>query len=234
MVSDTRFSASAAHHLQHRADEYSFREQAAAVLRRLSASDSPVLDLGCGTGPLAAMSVAAGLDLRGVDLDPAMLQGALRRPGSRPGQFLLADAGRLPFRAGAFGAVVSLGLFEYLGEAVMALREIHRVLRPGSRFFMTVPRLGAPYRLGLRVVSPVVAVVKRPDPFDLKAGHPPTPAAVADWAARSGFELEESALLSPQVLPWPLDRLAPRLALALAGRAGPTWATVELFTMVKH
>jgi SAM-dependent methyltransferase len=233
MVSETRFSQSADYHLRHRAEEYSFREQAQAVVHKLSARDSPVLDLGCGTGPLAPTLHAAGLELRGVDLDFAMLQGAVRRPGCRPGHFLLADARGLPFRDGAFGAVVSLGLFEYLPEPVAAMGEIHRVLRPGGRFHMTVPRLDAPYRRALTLVSPVVAAIRRPDPFDLEAGRPPRREDVAAWAARSGFGRLDCTPVSPQVLPWPFDRLAPRLALALAGRAGPPWATVELFTMVR-
>jgi SAM-dependent methyltransferase len=234
MVSETRFSASAGHHLLHRAEEYSFRQQANGVAYRLSAPDSPVLDLGCGTGPLTPTLQAAGLELRGVDLDFAMLQGAVHRVGCRPGQFVLADARGLPFREGVFGAVVSLGLFEYLPEPFTVMVEICRVLRPGGRFLMTVPRLGAPYRRALALVSPVVAAIRRPDPFDLQAGRPPTPETVVAWAARSGFGRVYRTPLSPQVLPWPLDRLAPRLALALAGRAGPAWATVELFTMARH
>ena len=234
MVSETRFSPSAGHHLRHRAEEYSFRQQAEAVVYRLSAMDSPVLDLGCGTGPLTPTLQAAGLELRGVDLDFAMLQGAVRRDGCRPGQFLLGDARVLPLRDGVFGAVVSLGLFEYLPEPVAVLGEIYRVLRPGGWFLMTVPRLGAPYRKALTLVSPVVAAIRRPDPFDLQAGRPPTREAVAAWAAGAGFGRVECTPLSPQVLPWPLDRLAPRLALALARRAGPAWATVELFTMVRR
>jgi SAM-dependent methyltransferase len=234
MVFETRFSQSAAHHLLHRAEEYSFRKQAEAVAVRLSAGDSPVLDLGCGTGPLTPTLQAAGLDLRGIDLDLAMLRGALRRPGCRPGQFMLSDARGLPLRAGAFGAVVSLGLFEYLREPVEALGEIHRVLRPEGRFLMTVPRLGAPYRKALALASPAVAALRRRDPFDLEAGRPPTYGAVAAWAARAGFDRVVGTPISPQVLPWPFDRLAPHLALALASRAGPAWATVELFTMSRR
>jgi SAM-dependent methyltransferase len=175
-----------------------------------------------------------GLASVGVDLDLAMLRGAVRRVGCRPGQFCLADADGLPFRDGRFGAVVSLGLFEYLPEPAAVMREIRRVLRPGSRFLMSVPRLRAPYRTALTLVSPLVAAVRRPDPFDLEAGRPPSRAAVASWAARSGFERVDCAPVSPQVLPWPLDRLAPGLARALAKRAGPAWATVELFTMVRR
>jgi SAM-dependent methyltransferase len=234
MVSETRFSPSAGHHLRHRAEEYSFRKQAEGVVHRLSALDSPVLDLGCGTGPLTPTLQSADLELRGVDLDFAMLQGAVRRAGCRPGQFVLADARALPFPSGAFGAVASLGLFEYLPEPVAVMVEIGRVLRPGGRFLMTVPRLGAPYRKALTLVSPIVAAIRRPDPFDLQAGHPPTHDVVAAWAARSGFESVERTPLSPQVLPWPLDRLAPGLALKLARRAGPLWATVELFTMARR
>ena len=43
----------------------------------------------------------------------------------------MADVRRLPFRDGSFDAVYSMGTIEHFRDTETALREIHRVLRPG-------------------------------------------------------------------------------------------------------
>ena len=51
-----------------------------------------------------------------------------------------ADAGMIPFRAGAFDLVLALDLLEQQGvNPEMALKEIRRVLRPGGRLLARVP-----------------------------------------------------------------------------------------------
>jgi len=104
-----------------------------------------VLDLCCGTGDLARMmaeAVGPAGAVAGVDFAAAMVEEAVRRaarsprpanPGSASVTFLVGDAMALPFAAGAFdAAAVSFGL-RNVADPVVALREIHRVLRPGGR-----------------------------------------------------------------------------------------------------
>ena len=92
----------------------------------------PVLDLGCGPGPVAAHVAAAGLAVAGVDLSVPMVALARRRvPG---GAWAAGDARRLPFRSAAFAAVVAYYSLQHLprSELAGALAEVTRVLQPGG------------------------------------------------------------------------------------------------------
>ena len=69
-----------------------------------------------------------------------------RRPaGGRPG-LRRAVAGALPFPSESFDAVVACLVFEHIDDAVGAIDEVARVLRPGGRFlyFLNHPLLQAP------------------------------------------------------------------------------------------
>ena len=65
----------------------------------------------------------------------------------------VADVRRLPFRDGSFDAVYSMGTIEHFRETETALREIHRVLRPGGRAVVGVPNLWDPFLRPLLVAA---------------------------------------------------------------------------------
>jgi SAM-dependent methyltransferase len=97
-----------------------------------------VLDLGCGDGAFGRWLVPHG-DLWGVDQDRARLRDAADR-GLR---ILAADLSRLPFAPRSFDVVVANSTLEHLADPRAAVREAHRVLRPGGRFLFTVPLAAA-------------------------------------------------------------------------------------------
>lgn len=71
----------------------------------------------------------------GVDLSLNMLQFARRRGG----RFLVnGSAEYLPIRHDSLDCAYSFGLLEYVNASDM-LKEVHRVLRPGSRFLLFTP-----------------------------------------------------------------------------------------------
>ncbi|MFP4344077.1 MAG: class I SAM-dependent methyltransferase [Anaerolineales bacterium] len=96
----------------------------------------PVLDLGCGDGHFATVAFPEGLE---VGLDPwwAPLQEA--REHDHYDLLTHALGARLPFRAAAFGTVVSNSVLEHIPTVDPVLQEVARVLRPGGWFHFCVP-----------------------------------------------------------------------------------------------
>jgi demethylmenaquinone methyltransferase/2-methoxy-6-polyprenyl-1,4-benzoquinol methylase len=108
-------------------------EDAASIARRLDGAlggDGRVLDLGGGTGHLAAL-LAAELDrpVTVLDASAPMLRQAAQLRGVEP---VLGDAARMPFDAAAFGAVVIFDAVHHFARPDAALAEVARVLRPGG------------------------------------------------------------------------------------------------------
>lgn len=96
-----------------------------------------VLDLACGAGRHLAPLAEAGLRPVGLDLSRPLLRRA-REGADAP--LARGDMRALPFRAGAFDAVVqfftSFGYFRRREEDRRVLEEVRRVLRPGGAFLL--------------------------------------------------------------------------------------------------
>ncbi|MFN2587084.1 MAG: class I SAM-dependent methyltransferase [Actinomycetota bacterium] len=109
-----------------------------------------VLDAGCGMGRHAfealrrgARVVAADLDERALR-DVAALAAAMCDEGQAgPGgsfDAVRADLLRLPFADGSFDRVVASETLEHISSDSVAIAELSRVLAPGGRAVVTVPR----------------------------------------------------------------------------------------------
>jgi len=118
---------------------------------RLGLADGQrVLDVGCGEGRhMHAAALAAGVEVVGVDLDTERL----RRAREDHDQYVApdsdatlsvaeADARRLPFPDDAFDVVVCSEVLEHLPDYEGAVDELARVLKPGGRLGVSVPRYG--------------------------------------------------------------------------------------------
>ncbi|KMO72124.1 class I SAM-dependent methyltransferase [Mycolicibacterium obuense] len=90
-----------------------------------------IADIGCGTGILADRIAreVQGAHVTGVDMSDGMLAEARRR--SSTVEWVRAPAEQLPFADGSLDAVVSTSAFHWFNQCA-ALREFHRVLRPGG------------------------------------------------------------------------------------------------------
>ena len=113
------------------------RRETAALREILAlAQDDRVLDLGCGWGRHLTLLRDAGHDVTGLDLSLHLLR---QVPAPRP-PLVAADMRAVPFADASFDVVLnlatSLGLFLEDDDALAALREIRRVLKPGGRFLL--------------------------------------------------------------------------------------------------
>lgn len=97
-----------------------------------------VLDVGCGTGTLAiaAQQQRPGVQVAGLDADPAVLAIAARKARDA-GADIAFDLGRsssLPYADERFDRVLSSLFFHHLswGDKLLTAREMHRVLRPSG------------------------------------------------------------------------------------------------------
>ena len=106
----------------------------AEVARAVASSPAPrLLDLGCGTGALAALvrGEIPGACLGCVDLSPRMVEATRERLGGRA-EVLLCDAERLPFHDGSFDAAWCNDSFHHYPDPERAAFQAWRVLAPGG------------------------------------------------------------------------------------------------------
>ena len=96
-----------------------------------------VLEIGLGYGTLSAQLIARGAAYHGVDIAPGpveMVRHRLRLAGvDRPDERVIqASALELPHPGASFDRVFTIGCLHHTGDITGAVREVHRVLRPGA------------------------------------------------------------------------------------------------------
>jgi SAM-dependent methyltransferase len=114
-----------------------------------------VLEIGCGMGTDGAQFAKAGADYTGVDLTDAAVELARKRfeVSGLKGEFHVADAERLDFPDASCDLVYSHGVLHHTPDIEAAVREIHRVLKPGGRAIVMLYHRGSyNYRVGIRVL----------------------------------------------------------------------------------
>lgn len=122
--------------------DLAFRRRCETVLEFLDAGPGDhVLDCGSGYGfYLRLVPALTGADVTGVDVDADRVTYSRERLGDDPRVHLVhASVEELPFPDGAFTHVICSEVLEHLPDDGAALRELHRVLRPGGRLIVTVP-----------------------------------------------------------------------------------------------
>jgi SAM-dependent methyltransferase len=107
-----------------------------------------VLDMGCGGGRHAFALYRQGARVIALDMDAAELKDvagmfdALRPevPAGATAAAVRGDAYQLPFADGTFDKVIAAEILEHLPADTVAMAELARVLKPGGRIAVTVPR----------------------------------------------------------------------------------------------
>ncbi|MGW3468830.1 methyltransferase domain-containing protein [Saccharopolyspora sp. NPDC000995] len=109
-----------------------------------------VLDLGCGAGRHAFELYRRGADVIAFDQDVAELENVAAMfaamnaenqvPDGAAAQTVSGDALALPFPDEHFDCVIASEIMEHIPEDEKAMREMVRVVKPGGRVVVTVPR----------------------------------------------------------------------------------------------
>ncbi|OGN84227.1 MAG: hypothetical protein A2X23_13845 [Chloroflexi bacterium GWC2_73_18] len=98
-----------------------------------------VLDLGCNTGYGTIGLAAVANRTVGVDVSPAAIEEARRRPGASVVEWLVVDGLTLPFADATFDLVMSFQVLEHIADPGPYLAEIARVLRGDGMALLTTP-----------------------------------------------------------------------------------------------
>lgn len=151
------------------------------LCRAVSAEARRVLDLACGSGPVARELAGRAAMVVGVDLSADELAGS-------PRPVVRADAGVLPFADASFDVVTcSMGLM-LIEPLAGVLAEVARVLRPGGVFAATVPAVRPVRRTDVRTLTTLTARLR---------ATPTCPAGteltgLRDALTKAGFDVLES------------------------------------------
>jgi len=93
-----------------------------------------LLEVGCGMGTDLLQFARGGAKVTGVDLTPRSIEISRHHLllYDQSGDFALTDAERLPFADESFDVVYSNGVLHHTPDTAGAVREVHRVLKPGG------------------------------------------------------------------------------------------------------
>jgi len=99
-----------------------------------SFAGAKLLEIGCGMGTDLMQFARGGARCTGVDLTPRSIEITRHRFAlyNVPGDFMIADGEHLPFANASFDVVYSNGVLHHTPDTERAIREAHRVLRPGG------------------------------------------------------------------------------------------------------
>ena len=102
-----------------------------------------LLDIGCASGEYTEKLAEGFVITDAIDIEPERLELFDKRIGERGSAHRISitrmSAERMSFRDQTFDAVSTIEVLEHIPDLDAALREIHRVLRPGGRFLVTGP-----------------------------------------------------------------------------------------------
>jgi SAM-dependent methyltransferase len=114
-----------------------FEPEGLFFLEMAQALGGPVLELGCGTGRMTIPLAERGLELTGVEIEPAMLELARRKAGDLPIRWVQADARSFDLDQ-KFNFIFESGsVFMHMltnADQAAFLEQVRRHLAPGGRF----------------------------------------------------------------------------------------------------
>ncbi|MBN8575259.1 MAG: methyltransferase domain-containing protein [Candidatus Kapabacteria bacterium] len=119
-------------------DRYFARKSILAALElSLTRLDGRLLDAGCGKMPYKnhILKKSSVQDYVGLDIETALIYDETIKPD------YTWDGKTMPFINESFDSCIAIEVLEHCPEPEVFLKEVNRVLKPGSTFFFTVPFL---------------------------------------------------------------------------------------------
>ncbi len=162
----------------------------AEALEPRFASSGLTLEIGVGTGLVAAPLQAGGRRVVGIDISVQMLQ----RARNRNLTVARADGVALPFASGSVDDAYSVWVLHLVADPAAVLREVIRVLRPGGRY---VTELTSSYD---REHDDIALILREMD-RQLRGGMQPLddPKRIVKLAEEAGFRLVNAVQRSTDV-----------------------------------
>ncbi|MFE0063215.1 SAM-dependent methyltransferase [Streptomyces sp. NPDC059003] len=157
-------------------------------------AEQRLLDVGCGTGgPARHITHTTRAHVTGISLSAKQVETATvlsHEEGlDNDTEYHVADAVCLPFGDGSFDAAIAIESILHMPDKLQALREIHRVLRPGAQLVI------ADLTMALQAVP---AIPTPPSALARSLVSVPSRDIYRQLASEAGFHVEDSVDISEQ------------------------------------
>lgn len=106
--------------------------------------NAKILDIGCAYGFFLRNCEEEGFKTYGIDLSSYAVTQAARI--TKHSKLMVANLENLPFQSDCFDIITVFDTIEHTDSPVKSLREIHRVLAPQGRLFITTPNIASLHR----------------------------------------------------------------------------------------
>ena len=103
-----------------------------------SFDDLNILDVGCGPAVIYEY-IAADKHVRYIGLDASYYGLKLAKDNIQKNVFTCCDILHAPFNSSLFDVVIGMDIIEHIDDDTAAVKEIHRLLKPGGLAFFCVP-----------------------------------------------------------------------------------------------
>lgn len=179
-----------------------------------------VIDIGCGTGEMLQVLSKHRFQAFGLDYSLKMLQAISKEVVKQRLPLINGEIEALPFKDECFDGLICAGVIEYLNEDLKALMEIARILKQGGFAIITLSNRLSPARilepmahspLGQKIKGWLKRALLKKQTLLYPPFRTHMPHLFDLQAKKAGLLRCEYNFFHFSLLPWPLNRLLPRL-----------------------
>ncbi len=210
----------AEHYGKETPEGYSFRMRKERLLESLGKGNGSVLDVGCGPAVMTKEIVSLGWKYVGSDVSEAMIEEAKKRTGVVSNvDFQVGVVEHIMSADNTFDAVVAMGLVEYVDDDVVAIKEMHRVLKNGGRIFVSIPNIFSPVRFWDKyILTPIARTIRLVSGKKTKNifHREYVPSNYKKLLEKNGFNNVKIVAYNMRLIPRPFDGWLPVFSVAIS------------------